>query len=302
MLRDKIIEIFVSVDDFHLEFEQEIQKHMIESKKPGSRNRRRQLSDSEIISLLILFHYGQFTNFKSFYHHYVCIHLSDLFPDLVSYHRFVELMPRVALPMMLFVKHRCIGKSRGINYVDSTHLKVCHNKRIHSHKVFRGMAERGYTSVGWFFGFKLHLIVNDKGEILSFYLTRGNTDDRNLKVMESMTREIFGKLFGDKGYISKTLSDLLFGNGIQLITKPRKNMKDVNISQADQILLRHRALIESINDELKNICKIDHTRHRSVNNFLINILGALAAYSSFPKKPSLNIKWEKPSNQLFLAA
>lgn len=303
MLKDKVTEFYVEVDDFCQEFEQEIKRHLIESKPAGGRSRKSQLSDSEIISVLLLFHFGQFTNFKAFYLRYVCVHLDDLFPDLVSYQRFVALKKKVAVPMMMFLKTNGLGKCRGISFVDSTHLKVCHNRRIHQHKTFKAVAERGYCSIGWFYGFKLHLIINDRGEILSFFLTKGNVDDRNIKVMKSMTENMFGKLFADKGYISKKLSELLFGNGVQLIAKPKKNMKNTNLSQSDSILLRKRAIIESVYDELKNICKIQHTRHRSVSNFLINIMAALAAYSFFPKKPSLNIQFEKDNTkQLMLAA
>lgn len=222
MLRNKVTEFFVEVDDFCLEFEEEIKRHLIESKKVESRSRKSQLSDAEIISILILFHFGQFTNFKAFYTQYVLIHLDDLFPDLVSYQRFVALKKKVAVPLMMFLKTKALGKCRGISFVDSTHLKVCHNRRIHQHKTFKEVAERGYCSIGWFYGFKLHLIINDKGEILSFYLTKGNVDDRNIKVMKSMTENMFGKLFADKGYISKKLSELLFGNGIQLVAKHEK--------------------------------------------------------------------------------
>jgi len=196
---------------------------------------------------------------------------------MVSYNRFIELESRVSVPMMLFLKLCCLGKSRGINFVDSTHLKSCDNRRIHNHKVFKGVAERGKTSIGWFYGFKLHLIINDMGEILSFYLTKGNVDDRDHKVMKSLSENIFGYLFGDKGYISQTLFDLLFEDGIQLITKVRKNMKQRNLTETEQILLRKRAVIESVNDELKNISKLQHTRHRSVNGFLFNIMSVLAA-------------------------
>ena len=157
--------------------------------------------------------------------------------------------------------------------------------------------------MGWFFGFKLHLIINDKGELMSFYLTKANVDDRNIKVLSNMTQSIFGKLFGDKGYISKALSELLFQDGIQLITKVRKNMKKKPLSSSEKILLRKRAIIETVNDELKNICQIEHTRHRSINSFLLNILGALAAYSFFPKKPSINLDLDKKAdNQLTLFA
>ena len=217
MLKDKITEFFVEADGFSQDFELQIRKHLIESKKGGGRLRKSQLSDSEIISILILFHYGQFTNFKSFYNQYVCVHLNDLFPDLVSYQRCVALKKKVAAPLMIFLKTKGLGKCRGISFVDSTHLKVCHNRRIHQYRTFKEAAERGFCSIGWFYGFKLHLIINDKGEIISFFLTKCNVDDIDLKVMKSMTEKMFGKLFADKGYVSKKLSDLLFGNRIQLI-------------------------------------------------------------------------------------
>lgn len=302
MLKDKIIEIFVKVDDFCLEINQQLIHLQLDSGRKKTRNRKACLCDSEIITLLIAFHFGHFTNFKHFYLEYAKTQLADCFPQLPSYNRFTELQQRVAVPFMLFLRLKCMGKCSGISFIDSTHIKVCHNRRIHNHKVFKSVAERGQCSIGWFFGFKLHLIINDKGEILSFYLTKGNVDDRNIKALTKMTENLFGKLFGDKGYISKALADLLWGNGIQMITKPRKNMKNVNLAQEDKILLRKRAIIECVNDELKNICKLQHTRHRSVNNFLINTMGVIAAYSFFPKKPSLNIKFEKNDKQLILAA
>lgn len=236
-----------------------------------------------------------------YYNYYIKQHLKDYFPTLVSYNRFLELQQRVAVPMMLFLKMCCLGKCTGINFIDSTHISVCHNRRIHQHKVFKTVAERGYCSIGWLYGFKLHLIINECGEIVSFYLTKGNIDDRNSKVMQSLTKDIFGKLFGDKGYISQSLSELLFRDGIQLITKVKKNMQKQNLSAIDSILLRKRAIIECVNDELKNICHLQHTRHRSINGFLLNIISVRAAYSFFPKKPSLNINI-KNNHQLLLSA
>lgn len=289
MLQDKITEIFIKVDDFCNEFKNEFSK--LESLKLTSdkktRNRAASLCDSEVITLLIAFHSGQFRNFKHFYTSYVCVHLKKEFPGLVSYNRFIELSHRQALVFMLFIQYACKGECTGISFIDSTVLRVCHNKRIKRNKVFKGLAEVGKSTMGWFFGFKLHLIINDKGEILSFYLTKGNTDDRDVKTITHMTKEIFGKLFGDKGYISKALSDLLFGNDIQLITQVRRNMKSKALSNEEKILLRKRSVIETVNDELKNICQLEHTRHRSISGFLLNIMGAIAAYSFFPKKPSI---------------
>lgn len=300
-MKDKVIEIFVKVDDFCIECKEELQKHRIQGE--NKRNCKTRISESEIISIQILFHYGSFRNFKHFYINYVCVHLTQEFPNLVSYNRFIELQSRCSIPFMLFIKTHCLGNCTGINYIDSPPLRVCHNRRIHNHKVFSGFAERGHCSMGWFFGFKLHLIVNDKGELMGFYLTKGNVDYRDIKVLTNMTENIFGKLFGDKGYISNSLSELLFQDGIQLLTKVRKNMKRKPLTDVERVLLRKRAIIETVNDELKNICQIEHTRHRSINNFLMNILGALAAYSFFPKKPSINIdRVTENLNQLKLTA
>ena len=215
MLQDKIIEIFVKVDDFCNVFEKDIkQKQLTSVSTIKARNRKTQLSESEVISLLIAFHGGQFRNFKHFYLNYVSVHLKEDFPGLVSYNRFIELSNRCAIAFMLFLHHCCRGECTGISFIDSTILRVCHNKRIKRNKTFKGVAEVGKSTMGWFFGFKLHIIINDKGEILSFYLTKGNVDDRDAKAITRMTKEIFGKLFGDKGYISKALSDLLFGNNV----------------------------------------------------------------------------------------
>lgn len=311
MLRDKIIEIFINADDFCKVFEKEINQKQIEQfSNSKKRNRKAGLSESEIITLLIAFHSGQFKNFKHFYMHYVSVYLKSDFPRLVSYNRFIELSHRSAIAFMLFIHYNCRGECTGISFIDSTLLRVCHNKRIKRNKTFKGVAEVGKSTMGWFFGFKLHLIINDKGEILSFYLTKGNVDDRNAKAITQMTKEIFGKLFGDKGYISKALSDLLFGNGIQLITAVKRNMKSKALSNEEKLMLRKRSVIETVNDELKNMCQIEHTRHRSISGFLLNIMGAIAAYSFFPKKPSIKKDIEETNpklieqfkNQLMLVA
>ncbi len=299
MLRDKITEIFVKVDDFCNEFEHEYKKHALApDASVKKRNRKATLCDSEIITILIAFHGGQFRNFKHFYLHFVCSELDDLFPAVVSYNRFIELSHRSALPFMFFLHHCCRGECTGISFIDSTVLRVCHKKRIKRNKVFKDVAKVGKSTMGWFFGFKLHLIINDKGEILSFYLTQGNVDDRNIKAITKMTEELFGKLFGDKGYISKALSDILFGNGIQLITAVKRNMKEKALSNEEKILLRKRSVIETVNDELKNICQVEHTRHRSISGFLLNIISAIAAYSFFPKKPSIKSVVEETNPKL----
>lgn len=301
--KDKVIEIFCIVDDFCKEFDEKIKElklgQLTGDKK--ARNRSLTMSDSEILTILICFHLGAHKTFKHYYCQIVQDHWLDLFPKSLSYNRFVEINHRYFVVMALFLKQKCMGKCTGISFMDSTTIKVCKNQRIHNHKVFRSLAHRGKSSMGWFYGFKLHLICNEKGELLSFYLTKGNVDDRNPKHIKKLTQQLFGKMYADKGYISRALWEMLFADGIQLFTKLKKKMKGHIMELRDKILLRKRAIIETINDELKNLCQIEHTRHRSVNNFIMNILGALIAYSFFPKKPSLNISPVK-SNQLAITA
>ena len=174
--------------------------------------------------------------------------------------------------------------------MDATTLKVCQNLRIPRHKVFASSAGRGQTAVGWFYGFKLHLIINDRGEIVSCYLTPGNVDDRKpVAGMVKKARRMFGKLFGDKGYISKTLTSCLQTEQVQPVTGIKKNMKNKLVNLYDKLMLRKRAIIETVNDQLKNISQIEHTRHRSLWNFLGNVAAGLIAYSFREKKPSLNL-------------
>ncbi len=153
--------------------------------------------------------------------------------------------------------------------------------------------------MGWFFGFKLHIIVNDMGEIIDFAFTEANVDDRQPLISGKLLKEIWGKLFGDRGYISQTLFQTLFVDGIHLISKIRKNMKNSLMNINDKILLRKRALIETINDELKNICQIEHSRHRSVVNFVSNTIAGLIAYSFLPKKPAIKCQFQQTKQLAF---
>lgn len=299
MLSDgKITEIFCMADDFCKYFNETVKKHTLEDGKKH-RNKPNRLSDAEIITILVIFHMGGYKCLKHFYINHICKNCTHLFPKTVSYNRFVELEKEVLFPLVVFVKHVLLGKCTGINFVDSTPLRVCRNQRIHCHKVFKGFAMRGKCSMGWFFGFKLHLIINEKGEILNFMLTPGDIDDREPLKYENFVKEIYGKLVADKGYISKELFNELFVNGIQLVTKIKNNMRNCLMSVADKVLLRKRALIESTNDELKNIAQIEHSRHRSVSNFFVNAVAAIAAYCYFPKKPSISLE-RYEDNQLVL--
>lgn len=284
----QLIRIFCDIDDFCKSFEPVFNQHLLQS-GACQRLRQSQLSLSEMMTIITWFHRSSYRTFKDYYTKHVQVHLKKYFPKLVSYNRFVELMPRTLVPLTCYL-HSRKGQCTGIAFVDSTPLAVCHNRRIHNHKVFEGIAKRGKTSMGWFFGFKLHLIVNDQGELLGVRLTAGNVDDR--KPVPDLTEDLFGKLFGDKGYISQTLHDELWAEGVELITKLRRNMKNRLMPLWDKLMLRKRSLIETINDQLKNISQIEHSRHRSVVGFMVNLVAGLIAYTYQPKKPSLKIAHE----------
>jgi len=239
------------------------------------------------MTITIYFHLSHYRTFKHYYNEYVKKQLKAYFPRLVSYNRFVELMQEALFPLIVYTQKARLGKCSGISFIDSTTLDVCHNRRIHNHKVFEGIATRGKSSTGWFYGFKLHITINECGEILSFYLTDAATDDRNENVIDVLTKNLYGKLFGDKGYLSAKLFERLYDRGIQLFTKLKSNMKNKLIRLEDKLLLRKRAVIESVNDFLKNVCQIEHTRHRSFANFCTNLVAGIAAYSFLPKKPSI---------------
>jgi hypothetical protein len=241
---------------------------------------------SEIMTIIIYFHQSRYRNFKSYYLDHVCQHLQSEFPNLVTYERFVALMPSAFGPLSAYLKS-LYGKCTGISFADSTALAVCDNHRIHNHKVFQGVAQRGKGSMGWFYGLKLHLIVNDRGEILACRVTAGNVDDR--KPIPELCKELFGKLIADRGYISQALFEQLLDTfGVQLITRIKSNMKNRLMPLIDKLLLRKRSIIESVVDQLKNISQIEHTRHRSPINCFINVLAGLIAYSHQPIKPDLN--------------
>jgi len=285
-MNDDIVSLFCDVDDFCLEFEPIFNKHLIQDGH-RKRIRKRKMALSEVMTIIIWFHMLGYRTFKAYYTKEVMKHLRGEFPNLVSYNRFVELMGWALFPLCCYLEGKK-GRCSGISFIDSMSISVCHNLRISSHRVFSSVAARGKNSVGWFYGFKLHLIVNDQGELLAFHLTPGKVDDR--KPVLKMVKGLFGKLFGDKGYISQELFKLLYERGIVLVTRIRKNMKNKLMVIFDKLMLRKRAIIETIHDQLKNICQIEHTRHRSVINFLVNVVSALIVYTYREKKPSLNIR------------
>jgi hypothetical protein len=278
-----LLELYCHVDDFWQTFAPSWESQLLNS---GLKQRRRagKLYPSEIMTILIYFHQMRYRDFKTYYTQHVQVYLTDEFPHLVSYNRFVELIPVLLVPLCAYLQS-CYGECSGNSFIDSIPLAVCHNRRIPQHRTFAGIAQRGKNSMGWFFGFKLHLIVNDRGELLAVRLTAGNIDDR-VPVLRLVQR-LWGKLFGDKGYLSAPLTAQLRERGIHLITHLKSNMKNRLMLLSDKLLLRRRSILETITDHLKNISQIEHTRHRSLTNLMVNVVAGLIAYCHQPKKPSL---------------
>jgi hypothetical protein len=190
-----------------------------------------------------------------------------------------------ALPFLTLLLDNLFQKCDGISFVDSTSIAVCKNYRIYSHKVFQGFAARGRTTKGWFYGLKLHLIINLEGSIVKASFSSGNKDDR--KHFCSMTQGIFGKVFGDRGYLSKKLFNDLWDKDIQLITRLKQGMKNMLLSITDKLLLLKRVLVETVIGRIKLLDKFEHTRHRSPINSLSHMVTSLINYQLLPHKPSI---------------
>jgi hypothetical protein len=288
---NKLIEIFVTVDDFCQQAEHWAEEHEIFY----AHSDQAQLHISEILTILIFYHHSGFKCFEYYYERMVLDNLSSYFPKAVSYKRFLSLIPKCFNHLYLLCRVRAKQAQRtGTYFVDSKKLPVCHNRRIHSNKVFKGIAKRGKSSTGWFYGFKIHLVINELGEIVNFMITTGNVQDNNPEVLTHLFDQLQGHCFGDKGYITK-LFEQLYAKGLKVVTKIRSNMKNKLMDLTDRLWLLKRAVIESVNDILMTVCDVDHTRHRSPINALCHLLGGLIAYGFLDQKPSVNLpNWLNP--------
>lgn len=280
---DNLTELYCLIDDFCKTIEADCPTVLLGNGQV-KRQRDASLSTAELITLVVLFHQIRYRQFKAFYLNHVKVWMRHDFPNLPSYNRCIEWLPRCIGALSLLF-HALKGACTGVSIADATALAVCDNRRIRRHRVFKDTAERGKTSMGWFFGFKLHVIINHLGQLLNARLTPGNVDDR--VPVPQMVKNIFGKLYADKGYIGQKFSQRLKDLGVDLITKVKRNMKPVQRSAFDQAVLNRRSLIETVFDELKNLCQIEHSRHRSPANFAVNLLGGLVAYCLMPNKPKL---------------
>lgn len=284
-MNENITELFCFVDDFcHAVDKNFAEKLLPSGKKP---TRTPEVTHSEILTIILLYQQSRYKDFKSFYIHYVKLLYGDAFPKLPSYSRFIRLKPRILWYLMLLLQWFCEqAKVTGISYIDATSIAVCHPKRISRNKIFKGLAKLGKSTYGWFFGFKLHLVINEIGEIQGVTVTKGNVDDRT--PVPKLTEKLTGLLFGDKGYIKKELFHELFDRGLKLVTKIKKGMKNMLMSLKEKILLKKRSIVETVFGCLKNKFELEHTRHRSPINFLVHIFSTLVSYSIQPKKPCIS--------------
>lgn len=284
-----MVALFCDLDDFYQAFAPVWQKRLLPA--PGRPRRRAvRLSVSEIRTLVVAFQTSPYRTLKHFYWAEVCCHWRTEFPPLVSYQRLVECLPAVLAPLAADLQTR-LATTHAIAFSDSLPWPVCHNRRIHSHRVFAGVAQRARSSVDWFYGLKLHCVINEQGELLAFRLTPGNVDDR--RPVPDLAANLWGKLCGDRGSISPELFERLQQGGVQLITKLKRRMKNKLLPWLDKLLLRKRALIESVGEQLKHVCQIAHTRHRSLHNASVHLWAALVAYTWYEHKPSLRLTEEE---------
>jgi len=299
---DKLIEIFCKTDDFYLQFDQWLSgaEGSRLGLSPGS-VRQPGLYPSEIMTILIFYHLSGFKCFKYYYERFIRGFGRDYFPKAPTYNRFIELIPRACLPLLAFIKTCCLGKKTGIYYIDATPLAVCRNQRIHNHRVFEGIAKRGKTSMGWFFGLKLHLVINDHGELIALKITSGNVADNNHEVLRELLKGLKGKCFGDRGYLS-SLFEEFYENGLRIFSKIKRNMKEQLLEHQDKKLLNKRTIIESAIDICKHVCNIEHSRHRSPDNALTHLLAGVTAYTFLDDKPSIYNSRFQPKNQYKIAA
>ena len=277
-----ITTLFVCLDDFCKLYAFSVKSNALPSNK--TRQRQGYLSLSEIMLIEVLYHFSQYKNFKYFYLHDILGRHRKNFGKLPCYNRFVRLKKHLFIPLTLLL-HSLKGEATGLYFADSTPLKVCHTKRISNHKVFEGLATRGKSTMGWFFGFKLHMVINHKGQIMAVKITPGNGDDR--PALQEIVRNLKGKCYADKGYIGKKIFDTLWSQGLHLINGIRRNMKNHLMPLVDKSMLRKRFIIETIFGVMKTDFNLEHSRHRAPVNAFVNILACLVAYSYKTDKPKI---------------
>jgi hypothetical protein len=283
----KVIKLFCELDDFAQAFDKKMAEYLIDKANPQSVHVP-QLTVSEMMCIEILYHHSGYKCFQYYYEQEVEKgYLKAYFPQAPSYNRFVQLKPRMLLHLIFYLNICRLGQLCGIYFADSTKLAVCHNRRIHSNQVFKGKAARGKTSTGWFYGFKLFLVINAYGEIMNAFFTTASVADNHLPTMLKLLSKLKGWAFADKGFINNKAVEALLSKGLHLITGIRQNMKNKMMLMEQKLLLKKRGIIESAYDILKTVCDIEHTRHRSPINALVNLYAGLCSYTFLDRLPSI---------------
>lgn len=280
---NKLIELFIAVDDLYKSY---VNYQRGRGVLPRSNGKvRTQLNGSEVCTILVAYHYSGYKCFEYYYRELILGRYADYFPEAPLYESFLSYIPKAADLIYLWLLYSAtIAQRTGLYFIDSKKLQVCHLRREKSNKVFTGVARKGKTSTGWFFGLKIHLIINNLGQIVAFDLTPGNVADNNQQLLMKLLQNLDGTCVGDKGYITK-LFDFFYENGLHLITKPKKNMKQTPVDLKFNALVNKRAVVESVFDILSSVCDIEHSRHRKPVNACVHILSALIAYQYFDQKP-----------------
>jgi hypothetical protein len=288
----KLIEIFILCDDFANAYQHWYEQHQ-PNQAPGPAS---QLSPSERMTITIFYHYSGAKCFQYYYQDWVQGPLRSYFPRQISYERFVSELAQIGGLLFLLLKYQCAQSERtGFYITDSKALAVCDNHRIKTNKVFAGMAARGKSSMGWFYGLKAHLVINQYGQLINFVLTPGNVADNNGSLLQSLLADLQGQCFGDRGYLTRLFAEF-YQNGLHIVTKLRRGMKNVLMPLSDKIKLRKRGLIESVNDLLTSVFDIEHTRHRNPFNAIVNVLAGLNAYCFYAHKPTIVVPSVKRIN------
>lgn len=280
---NKLIKLFIEIDDLLIAYKNyKKSKGLDPRRKP---TRKPVLSGSEVCTILVAYHYSGYKCFEYYYKTKILQEYKSWFPKAPSYECFLSYLPKATGAIYLWLLYSCSKSVRtGLYFVDSKKMEVCHLKRQHSNKVFDGYARKGKCSVGWFYGLKIHLVINNLGEIISFDLTPGNVADNNQGLLKKLFDKLEGCIVGDKGYLSKLFA-FFYEHGLHLLTKPRKNMKNKLLLPRDHKLIKKRGVIESVFDILTSICDLEHTRHRKPINAFTHIFAALVAYQHLDKKP-----------------
>ena len=282
---NKLIALYFEVDNLVIAYKKyQKRKGRLPVQKQG---RRPALNGAEICTVLVAYHFSGYKCFEYYYKNSIQKHFKDCFPDAPSYECFLSYIPRVTDMMYLWLLYSCSQSKRtGLYFIDSKKLEVCHLKREKSNRVFKDYARKGKSSMGWFYGLKIHLVINNLGQIISFKLTSGNTADNNQDLLQYLLKSLEGCCVGDKGYLTK-LFDFFYENGLHILTKPKKNMKNKLMPPLWNKIIDKRGVIESVFDILTSICDIEHSRHRKPQNAFTHIFGSLIAYQFLDKKPTV---------------